>query len=210
LVSDLDAAQLAAANEIRAHWGVLEAVGEWATVLPVRFGTVMEDDEAVRERLLRPHEDRLANLLDELAGRVQLSVKGTYVEKRVLGDIVRETPAIASLNERVRSIPDEAGYYQRINLGEMVFRELDRRRDADARLALDRLEPLAVAAQAEPAGGANGAFDLAFLVDREKVPEFSAAVAGLGDEVADRIDLRYVGPLPPYSFADAELTAGSA
>src|SRR3954462_10305509 len=73
LVSDLDTSQLAAAREIRAHWRVLEAVSESATVLPVRFGTVMTDDEAVRERLLTSHEERLAALLDELAGRVQLS-----------------------------------------------------------------------------------------------------------------------------------------
>src|SRR3954471_15260637 len=73
LVSDLDTGQLAAAREIRAHWRILEAVGEWATVLPVRFGTVMANDEAVRETLLTSNEERLGDLLEELAGRVQLS-----------------------------------------------------------------------------------------------------------------------------------------
>ena len=32
----------------------------------------------------------------------------------------------------------------------------------------------------------------------------------LGDDVGDRIALRYVGPLPPYSFAETELDTGSA
>jgi hypothetical protein len=209
LVSDLDVDELAAAREVRAHWRVLEAVSEGVTVLPVRFGTVMESDRAVRERILEPHRERLVALLGDLAGRVQLSVKGDYDEERMLRDMVRESPAIASLRERLRSLPGEAGYYQRINLGEMVAGELERRRQEDSRLVLERLEPLAQGARAESPAGSNGAFNVAFLVERDRVPAFSAAVAGLGDEVGDRIMLRYVGPLPPYSFADDELTAGS-
>ena len=41
------------------------------------------------------------------------------------------------------------------------------------------------------------------------MPAFSATVAALGDELGDRVTMRYVGPLPPYSFVDAELTPGS-
>lgn len=208
LVSDLDTDAITAAQEVRAHWRVLEGASEWATVLPVRFGTVMEDDQAVREYLLAPHEERLVALLGELAGRVQLSVKGAYAEERVLEDIVRETPAIASLRERVRSLPAQAAYYQRINLGELVSQELERRRAEDSRQVLERLAPLAAAAREEPPSGADGAFNLAFLVDQDRVPAFSSAIAGLGEEVGDRIQLRYVGPLPPYSFAQDELTAG--
>jgi hypothetical protein len=69
---------------------------------------------------------------------------------------------------------------------------------------------LAVASHAEAPSGEQGAFNLAFLVERDRVPEFSTAVAALDGEVADRIELRYVGPLPPYSFADAEQMEGSA
>ena len=48
LVSTLEADELAAAREVRAHWRVLEDASKSATVLPVRFGTVLEGDRAVR------------------------------------------------------------------------------------------------------------------------------------------------------------------
>jgi hypothetical protein len=35
-------------------------------------------------------------------------------------------------------------------------------------------------------------------------------VTALIGELGDRIGVRYIGPLPPSSFADAELTAGVA
>ena len=210
LVSDLEGDALMAAREVRAHWGVVEAASQDATVLPIRFGTVMESEDAVRERLLEPNAERFTTLLRELEGRVQLSVKGTYDEEQLLREIVRTRPAVAALRKRVRSLPDEAGYYDRIRLGELVAAEVTRRREEDTRLALDRLEPCAVAARAEQPGGADGAFNLAFLVSRDGVETFSTAVAELGEEIGERIHLRYVGPLPPYSFVESDLTAESA
>jgi hypothetical protein len=210
LVSDLEGGALMAAREVRAHWRVLEEASQGATVLPIRFGTVMESEDAVRERLLERNSERLADLLRALAGRVQLSVKGAYDEARVLREVVQGTPAVAALRKRVRALPDEAGYYDRIRLGELVAAEVARRRDADARLALDRLQPLAEAARAEQPGGSDAAFHLAFLVACDSVEAFSAAVRGLAEEMGERIHIRYVGPLPPYSFAEGDLTAGSA
>jgi hypothetical protein len=208
LVSTLEADALAAAREVRAHWRVLEEASKSATVLPVRFGTVMEGDGAVRERLLEPNAGRLTELLSELAGRLQLNVKGDYDEERLLRDVVAASPAVAALRERVRKLSETAGYYDRIRMGELVAAEVARRQEQDGALAVARLEPLAVIARAEPASSPNAAFNLAFLVDRGGVDAFSEAVGRLREELAERVVLRYVGPLPPYSFAETDLSPG--
>jgi hypothetical protein len=210
LVSDVEGGALAAAREVRAHWRVLEEVSSAATVLPLRFGTVMESDQAVRERLIEPNAERLTGLLGELAGRVQLSVKGEYDEERLLREVVQDAPAIEAMRRRVRTLPDEAGYYERIRLGEAVAAEVDRHRAEDTDLALKRLTPLAVASRSEALGAADAAFNLAFLVEENSVDDFSAGVKALGGELGDRLRIRYVGPLPPYSFAEMDLNAGSA
>jgi len=209
LVSTLSADALAAARELRAHWRVLEEASKGATVLPVRFGTVMESDAAVRERLLEPNAERLTELLGELAGRVQLNVKGDYDEERLLRDVVRTSPQVGALRERVRTLSDAAGYYDRIRLGELVAAEVAARRQQDEGLMLARLEPVAVAARTEPVSSQTGAFNLAFLVESKEVDQFSAAVGALRAELGERVELRYVGPLPPYSFAEADLGAGA-
>ena len=117
LVSTLEGDELAAAREVRAHWRVLEDASTSATVLPVRFGTVLEGDRAVREQLLEPNAERLTEMLDELAGRVQLNVRGDYDEERLLLEVVRASPQIAALRDRVSRVSDSAGYYDRIRLG---------------------------------------------------------------------------------------------
>jgi hypothetical protein len=168
----------------------------------------MENDAAVRERLLEPNADSLTGLLGELAGRVQLNVAGEYDEDGLLREVVRASPAVAALRRRVQSVSDSAGYYDRIRMGELVAAEVDRRREQDAALALERLEPLAVRARVEGAPTPNAAFKLAFLVDSDAIDDFSEAVGGLREALAGRVALRYVGPLPPYSFAEADLSAG--
>jgi hypothetical protein len=210
LTSHVQGETLVAAREVRAHWRVLDEASQDRTVLPIRFGTVLESEEAVREQLLEPNAERLEALLRGLAGCVQLSVKGSYDEERLLRDVVTRSPAIAELRDRLRTVPGEAGYYERIRLGELVASEIERRRGEDTRLVYGRLQPLAKDAIEEEGADPHAAFNLAFLVARDAQPEFSKAVSTLAKELGERIEIRFVGPLPPYSFASAELeSAGS-
>jgi Gas vesicle synthesis protein GvpL/GvpF len=204
LVSDVEAGPLVAARGLRAHWRVLEEAASKATVLPVRFGTVMENDGAVIDQFLAPRHDRLVAQLTELSGKVQLSVKAFYEEDRLMRGVVESSPAVARLRERVRGLPKAATYYDRIQLGELVAGEVEQARERDSALVFKQLEPLSVAARREPTGTPDAAVNAAFLVERSRVDEFSQAVARLADEVEGRMRLRYVGPLPPYSFTEEE------
>ncbi len=210
LVSDVERGPLMAARELRAHWRVLEEVAARTTVLPVRFGTVLDDDAAVVARFLAPRHDRLAAQLAELSGKVQVTVKAFYEEERLMRGVVDASPAVAQLRERVRGRPEAATYYDRIKLGELVAGEVEHARERDGALVLGRLEPLAVAVRREPTTTPDGAVNAAFLVERARVDEFSEAVAGLTKEVEGRMRLRYVGPLPPYSFTEGEVEAAWA
>jgi hypothetical protein len=198
------------AREIRAHWRVLEEASKEATVLPVRFGTVMESKQAVCEQFLDPNAERVTTLLRRVAGCVQLNIKGNYDEDTLMREVVCGTPHVAALRERVKSLPEAAGYYESIRLGELVANEVAHRRDDDTRAVLAALEPLAVAATVEQASHQNAAFSLSFLVARDAQARFSERVVELADELGDRIELRYIGPLPPYSFADGELAEESS
>jgi Gas vesicle synthesis protein GvpL/GvpF len=206
LVSDLSEAQLLATRDVRAHWQMLERVVDSGTVVPARFGTTAADEGWVRESLLAGHERELEELLEALAGRVQLALKGRYDEEDMLREAVRSSPSVAKLREAVHGRPEQATYYARIRLGEAVAEAIEKQRTRDSRLALERLEPLAADTRVEAPGRPEMAFDLAFLVERARIDEFSAAVARLGEELGERVRLRYVGPQPPYSFAELDLT----
>jgi hypothetical protein len=210
LVADVQTGSLQAAKAVREHWRVLDAAVEKATVLPLRFGTVMADDQAVRNDLLGANAEHLTALLDELRGRVQVTVKGTYAEDGLMRGVVAGSPAVRALRERLKGLPEDAGYFERVRLGELVAAEVDRHREADVASALAALEPHAVASRVEPASAPDAAFNLAFLVERGGLEAFDEAVGELGRKLSARIIVRGIGPLAPYSFADAELATGVA
>src|SRR5213082_2936987 len=81
LVSDLKGTELRLGrSEAMTHTRVLEAALAGGTVLPMRFGVVMEDVDAVHSRLLGDHERDLTEQLDRLAGKVEVTVRGVYEE----------------------------------------------------------------------------------------------------------------------------------
>lgn len=210
LVTDADPERLTAASVLREHWRVLEEAAATATVLPVRFGTVMAGERAVVDAFLAPNHDALAEELRQLEGKVQLTVKGSFEEEALMRDVVAGSPAIARLRERVRSLPEAAAYYENIELGQIVAAEVERARDRDTETVLARLAPLAVATSREAPSALDAAVNAAFLVERDRVDEFSRAVTELAHELAGRVKLRYVGPLAPYSFTGEAASPGAA
>jgi hypothetical protein len=210
IVTDAAAAGIKATDLMRRHWRLLEAVAETATVLPVRFGTAMAGADAVVSEFLAPRQDALAAQLAALDGKVQLTVKGTYDEQALMRAIVERSPAVAKLRERIGAMPAAASHFERIKLGELVAAEVEQERERDAAWLLQRLDRLAVATSRGQAGGTDGAVNAAFLVERARVDEFSRAVGDAAETLADRVQLRFLGPMPPYSFASEQVVGAAA
>ena len=196
-----------AADLMRRHWQVLEAVAATETVVPIQFGTAMAGEEAVAAEFLAPRSEELRAQLAAFNGKVQLTVKGTYDETELLRSVVDRSPAVAQLREKVRGLSEAAGHYERMRLGELVAAEVEQQRGRDAERLHSVLDGLAVTARREPATGLQGAVNAAFLVERGRTAEFARAVDGAAEEVEGRIELRLLGPLPPYGFVTEEAPA---
>lgn len=194
-------------DELMTHSHVLESALESGTVLPMRFGVVMPDDESVRGELLAPHRERLEAQLDEMDGKVEINVKGIYEEAAILQEVLAENREAAQLRESIRGQPEDATYYERIRLGELISQGLDLKRAEDERGIVDRLLAHSVAVEVGGAVHERMAVNASFLVEQKRLEDFDRAVDALGEEQAGRIRLRYTGPLPPHSFVELTMEA---
>jgi hypothetical protein len=174
-------------------------------VLPVRFGTVLPSEAALRENVLDRHEDELLGQLEQLAGHVELSVRVTYDEQGVLSEIVRANPEIARLHQATAGRDPEAVHAQRVQLGELVDDALEERRGADRERVLARLTPHAADVRPDLPIGEYGVVSAAFLVPETDLQRFDGAVETAGGDLGPLLRFRYVGPLVPYSFAELGL-----
>jgi hypothetical protein len=170
------------------------------TVVPMRFGTVAPDDDAVTTELARG-ASRYTELLTRLAGHVERNVKGTHQEDALLADLLTESPELRARNEALRaagggSQPD------RMEFGEQMALAVEQRSTRDAAYVVAALRPLAMLDRHAPA--VEGCFvNVSFLVPSAAQDDFDAVVAQLGTAMEGYAELRVSGPLPPYSFVDA-------
>ena len=191
---------LGSRQDLMAHEQVLNAIAQHTTVLPMRFGGVVTDDDAVTDELLGPHEDYFAWALEQVEGTAQFTLRGSYDEGALMERIVSADPEIRRLSERIREVDEDAGYYDRIALGEAISQAMDAVRDEDTAAVLRRLEPSVIATSPHQASGDYGAVHVAVLVRSDHRTDFERIVDDLGEEWDGRVELRLVGPLAPFDF----------
>jgi hypothetical protein len=192
-------------EDIEAHRRVLALASDAATTVPMRFGVVIDGEDQVRERLLGEHEDEFQALLSRLGGHVQMTVRAYYAEDSLLAAAMANNEEIGRRAAAIAGQSELETREQRIELGELVAAAIDERRAGDEQALLDRLVPFATEVRVDPPGSDRVALNAHLLVPRERRPELDATVHELGRILSGVLAIRYIGPLPPYSFADLEL-----
>jgi hypothetical protein len=186
---------------LQRHSDVLQSLlGSTDALVPLRFGTVYPDDDSVVRDLLEARGDELDALLHRVENRVEARLKAFYVEHAILAEIVAEQPRVAALHRRTQALPSAATYYDRIQLGELVAAALAAKRRRDGERILSRLVPLAVDHCVEEESHEWSLLTVSFLLERSALEEFQSGVRALAQDTEERLQVRCLAPLPPYSF----------
>lgn len=186
-----------ARRDLEAHHAVQERLWSDGVSLPLGFGFVAQDEDAVRA-VLEQGAEQYAQRLAELADRVEFNVKGVQDEDTLLRQIVEESDRIRELNEATRE--GRGSPEQRLELGQLVAQEVQSRQEALAAQIVAALRPLVYAESLSPPSE-QYFVNASFLVDRGKSGEFTDFCGDLTKQLPEGVELRLHGPLPPYSFA---------
>ncbi|MEU4808725.1 GvpL/GvpF family gas vesicle protein [Nocardia fluminea] len=190
-------------QDLTAHAELLDGSAAVAPVLPLRFGAVMTDAEAVASELLAANEAEFRAALAELEGRGQFVVKARYVEDTLLRELLEENAEAARLRAEIRDKPQDATRNARIALGELVNQAIEAKRAEDTRAVvaeLERLEPLVN--QRAPTDEED-AVHLAVLIELDRQPELEETLRGLARNWDGRVEMTLLGPMAAYDFVSA-------
>ncbi len=203
LVSEIEGDQVRLGRDaVLRHARVLEQALELGPVLPMRFGVVMSGPEEVQSRLLEDHSAELRAQLIDFAGKVEIRIRAIYDEETLMHHVVRGNPEIASLRDAVRAGSDDATYYERIRLGELVAGAVERRRERDAEAIVDALAAAALAVELGGPTHERVVVQASFLVERDRLAKFDQIVDDIAGSYGGGIRFKYTGPLPPHSFVE--------
>lgn len=202
-------------ERVQAYERVVEAYFADRSVIPMRFGSILESREEVC-RFLEERATVFAAQLEEIEGCVEMGIRvvfGPSAANRGKPKSERrpttKTPAApgsgrAYLEARAKHLPPDEGPVERYRRAfQGLFTRLEVELPAPLRLIVGADGKLRLAAGAGAdqlaARGARpqGALSLAFLVPRERVEAFRSAFERMGDEATGSY---LSGPWPPYSF----------
>ncbi|MFF8537390.1 GvpL/GvpF family gas vesicle protein [Streptomyces sp. NPDC015532] len=200
VVSEAPSKLRARRRDLLAHQDLLLRLSEQGSALPMRFGVVAPDEDAVRGQLKAREPEHLA-ALEHLADGVEVNVKALPA-KDALASLLTQDTNVRRLRDEVRRRP---GYEASLRLGEAVSAALEGRAAEAGRRILRELTPRARAVASGPE--VQGCvLNASFLVGRGDSDAFRSVAERFGHTHRDLVDLRLTGPLPCYSFVSAEGT----
>ncbi|WP_055074271.1 GvpL/GvpF family gas vesicle protein [Pseudanabaena sp. 'Roaring Creek'] len=198
---------LASRANLITHETVLESLMKvidphQAVPLPLQFGLVVENWEDVQRDLLIPYETKLKELIHNLIGKREVSVKLFWNQTEELNLAVAENAGLRQRREalvgKVLSM-DEA-----IAIGQELESAIEERQQVIITAFLNTLKPLSHEYAEGELLTESMIYNGSFLIDWDKEPEFAAAVEALDRQFENRLRIRYNDFTAPYNFVKVD------
>jgi hypothetical protein len=187
-----------------AHEHVIETVMKNHTIIPMSFGTVFRTDNDIRE-VLKSIYSSLKDVLHQMAGKLEFGLKVNWDRDRIIEDIKQEDEEIRKFHQEIIRKHLQSTYLARMQLGRMIDKALAERSIAYVREIYEALRNVCVASRDNQPIGDKMIMNAAFLVEREREPEFDDAVNKIAKKYGQRLKFKYTGPWPPYNFVNIRL-----
>lgn len=186
------------------HQQVLSKVMETIdTVVPISFGNVFHSEEDVLA-LAESLYPQLEKIFPEIKGKIEVGLK-VIGRKEWLTENINQNEGVMKKKQVVNSKSEAAGYFDRIQLGEMAKNFFQSLQNDIKEEIHDVLAPLAEADRINDPIGEKMLLNAAYLIDRDKEAEFDRKVNEIHDSWQDKVDLKYTGPWPAYNFINIKL-----
>jgi len=184
------------------HEKVIEAVMKDYALLPVRFYTVAPNAEEIRS-LLRRRYLEFKKSLRELDNKVELGLKAFWRGMdAIFQEIAKEDGEIKALGAKMTGCSTRETDQDKDALGEMLKLALENKKAKEREALLQPLRHLSSDSCLNTTYGDDMLMNAAFLVDRAWEKEFDREVEERTTRYKDRIEFKYIGPAPPYSFVN--------
>jgi hypothetical protein len=183
------------------HQRVVERAAQSGTAIPMRFG-VVADSEAELAEFLCTERPALTRLLRQYADCVEFRVGASYRGNVAIREASDGTAAIRRLRARISDRPPDATYYDRIALGELVAKRIERNAERDCQRLGATLAAAAHRAKRLATRNSDEVFRGAFLVHRCDVARFDRRVAEIADRESERMTFSVFGPLAAWDFVE--------
>lgn len=183
-------------QSIRQYSVSLSRIIRNGTIIPLRFGTIFEE-EADIQRALREGADVYTSLLNKFNNQFEVELWISWSKDNFSQDMLNDKK-LARWKKLLESGKGQG--YDVVEFGKAVQEAADRKRQNIRKKVLEILRPLARAYQINECHDELEAFHGIFLLLRSQEEEFDQAVDVLYKKLAEGYTFKYTGPWPVHHF----------
>ena len=189
-------------NHIVAHQRVVEAAREANTVLPVRFGVILKNEEGIKKLLASSYKDYRTKL-SSFRGKDEIGIKVLLNKSSVkkIKEQAEQSEEIRKMKQEISSAKPGTSYFLKLRLEDAMKNE--------TLLKIDKMVGEINSSLAEEAADrrllkndlGEIVLNAAYLIDKSKIGVFDAKVKELREKFeSEGMTLHRSGPWAPYSF----------
>lgn len=186
------------------HQLLIEKVITRHTILPMRLGTFAQNNEEVKEILVRGYRT-IKDIFERVKNSIEIDVVATLNDFNSFLRETSEEEEIKQLKQSLLGKKSGVTIDDQMKVGVLVKKHLDKKKTTLADQIHTALGKVAQDCRVHDLMDDQMVFNVAFLIGQNRQEEFEQKVEQLNDEFEDKLNFRCVGPLPPYSFYTLEV-----
>ncbi|WP_277678397.1 GvpL/GvpF family gas vesicle protein [Gracilibacillus dipsosauri] len=190
------------------HHQTLMKLYEEYTLIPLKFCTIYQNEESLRQKVEEKLDD-MREILTQLKEKEEWNLK-IYCNEESLKKIVsQDNPTIAAKKEEINQLPPGRQFFERKKIDQLIMDELDLEKDRICEVAHEQLNQYAEDAvikknwSKEMTGRKeNMAWNSVFLLKKDQVEPCLEELEQAEKELETKgFTLEITGPWPAYHFA---------
>jgi len=190
------------------HQQVNEKLMAEYDVVPMRFGIIAPRAVEVISILEKAYL-QFKTALDRIAGKAEFAVQVWWDQKNFLEELTKTNPEIQKLKQGISSKGSILGLPTRLRLGKLIDQEIKAHKDNYLNDIEALLKNSAYGAASNKLIEEEMIANFSFLIDRARESELDREMQELGKKYKGKLRFKYIGPMPPYSFVNINLSLGN-
>ncbi|MBA4391528.1 MAG: hypothetical protein C0399_11420 [Syntrophus sp. (in: bacteria)] len=193
-----------AAQRLVQHQLVIEKVMREFTIIPMRLGTyVLNEDEVIQ--VLKMGHRMFKEVFEEIEGRIEVDVVATWTDLNIVIRRVSESEEIMALKQSLLNKEEGITIDDQIKMGALIKSHLNKKKDEYAHTIKDSLKDLCRNMKEYTMTDDSIIMNAAFFIDNGMRIPFEERLEELNNSFSGKVHFKYIGPLPPYNFYVLEI-----
>jgi len=193
-----------AAQHLIEHQLVIEKVLHEFTIIPVRLGTYVLNEDEMMQVLTGGHR-MFKDIFEKIEGRTEVDVVATWVDMNMVIKEVSEEEEIKALKQCLLDKKETVTVDDQIKMGMLIKSYLNKKNNEYAHTIKDSLKDLCTNMKEHTRTDDSTIMNAAFFIDNGMRISFEERLDGINNDFSGKVHFKCIGPLPPYNFYVLEI-----